>query len=501
MWCCLFVSTVSLLQNERHVHRDRRSEKWSADEPEHALLQASPEGESRFCGFTSSGSLSNVGIDSAPIWRNYVETHRIQRSRGCDGRYLVWKCTEKETCGGLGDEIRGISAMLYLAMATERALLLDWRKDGVSYAGSIFGVKAVDWTMPENCAWSNNIIHVIDTPYDGLDNLVKKSAELPTEQENAAAKENMLTTGFTTTSLRGHPSYLAGETKAANRFGGAGSSMQVIEVVTNLQTPQQSPGIWKSALESLPALRELSKVATLSVGCAYQFLFEPTSALHETYERIRIPSTSFIGIHLRVGDVEMRRNPADMSRWKSGVSLLAECIASGLALLRSNEVAASTCEKPADDLAFFSDSQAVKDLSKTAGMLVTGVLPLHSEKDRMSEEQRVSTVAELLALADSKTLVTDTRRSGFANLALEIGTIRHGTDVESFGMRILPDVVELCKDRASGPFQTFGDSSPAALALDTRQKDDSCVVLRKRSGTESMEAQLEQDGMEDLTLF
>jgi hypothetical protein len=174
-----------------------------------------------------------------------------------------------------------------------------------------------------------------------------------------------------------------------------------------------------------------------------------------------------------------------------GVSLLAQCVDTGLALLRGNDPGGSACKKPASDLAFFSDSQAVKEFSKTAGMLVTGVLPLHSEKDFMSAEQRRATIAELHALADSTVFLTDTRRSGFASLALELGEIRQCAHLESFGMRILPDGVELCKDRARGPFQTFGDSSPTALALDTRQKYDICVALKKTSA-ETTQVQREE---------
>jgi hypothetical protein len=382
--------------------------------------------------------------------------------------------------------------MLYLAIATDRALLLDWRKDGVSYAGNIFGVKAVNWTMPENCALKSSVFHVIDPPFDGLSSLVQHTSEIPSQQSYAVAKADM--SMIVTTSHRGRARVLSLEAKAANLVSGVDSKAQVVEVITNLQTPQQSPDVWKAALESLPKLKQLSEVTTLSLGCAYRFLFEPAPALREAYERIKIPSTNFIGIHLRVGDEQMQGSPSAMSRWKLGVSLLAECVGTGLALLRGNRLAASTCQtKPASELAFFSDSQAVKEFSKTKGMLVTGVLPLHSEKDRMSTEQRVSTVAELHALADSTIFLTDTRRSGFANLALELGMIHRGTHLESFGMRIRPDVVEVCRDRAKGhPFQTFGDSSPAALALDIRQKDDVCVAFRRTAGTELMEAQREE---------
>jgi len=484
---CLVVSAVSLLQSERFMLRDRRSEQRNVGDTIHVFRQGEfLEGESHFCGFTSSGGLLNVGLESAPIWSKYLEVHRLQRSRGCDGRYLIWKCTEEDTCGGLGDEIRGIAAMLYLSIATDRALVLDWRKDGVSYAGNIFGVKTVNWTMPENCMWKSTHFHVIDPPFEGVNNLVKSSEEIAIQQDHVAATES--------TSNHANASFLAVKTKIADLVNGVQSMMQVVQVITNLPTPQQSPDTWKAALELLPALKELSGLATLSVGCAYRFLFEPSSTLREAYERMRIPSTSFIGIHLRVGDQEMQRSPADMSRWELGISLLAECVETGFALLRSNDFAATACQKPASALAFFSDSHAVKEFSKAAGMLVTEVVPLHSEKNRMSAEQRVKTVAELHALADSAIFLTDTRRSGFANLALELGTIHQGKRLESFGMRIRPAVVELCKDRARGQqFQTFGDSSPAALAWDKRQEDDVCVALRRTSGAESMQAQREEN--------
>jgi hypothetical protein len=368
--------------------------------------------------------------------------------------------------------------MLYLAIATNRALVLDWHKDGIPYVGTVFRVNKVNWTMPQNCAWNSNLFHVIDPPYDGLNDLVK-SADAQTQQSDSGR--------------RAKASLLLKKTKMADMFSAADSKAQVVRVSTNLQTPQQSPELWRAALESLPSLKELSRAAILPVGCAYSFLFEPTSALREAYDRIKIQSSSFIGIHLRVGDQDRQKSPEEMLQWQRGVSLLAGCVGSALELLRSDALATSACQKPASQLAFFSDSQAVKDFSRTAGMLVTGVLPLHSEKDRMSVEQRVSTIAELHALADSTTFLTDTRRSGFANLALELGSISQGRRLESFGMRILADVIEICRDRADGqPFQTFGDSTPAALALDTRQKGDRCVTLRKPSDAGSMLAEREQ---------
>eukprot|EP00588_Corethron_pennatum_P009262 CAMPEP_0194272930 /NCGR_PEP_ID=MMETSP0169-20130528/6377_1 /TAXON_ID=218684 /ORGANISM="Corethron pennatum, Strain L29A3" /LENGTH=595 /DNA_ID=CAMNT_0039015723 /DNA_START=50 /DNA_END=1838 /DNA_ORIENTATION=- len=63
-----------------------------------------------------------------PLVKNYINFHRsaIKDGRLKDGfPYVVYRCSDKERCGGVGDRVLSIVRAFYFAMATGRVLLID----------------------------------------------------------------------------------------------------------------------------------------------------------------------------------------------------------------------------------------------------------------------------------------------------------------------------------------------------------------------------------------
>mmetsp|Transcript_28585 Transcript_28585/g.65349 ORF Transcript_28585/g.65349 Transcript_28585/m.65349 type:complete len:493 (-) Transcript_28585:797-2275(-) len=78
--------------------------------------------------FTPETKSKKTSMTFSPWLKKYFEFHSssIENGRIKDGvRYIVYECTGDEFCGGLGDRVIGIIKTLYLAILTNRVLLLD----------------------------------------------------------------------------------------------------------------------------------------------------------------------------------------------------------------------------------------------------------------------------------------------------------------------------------------------------------------------------------------
>ncbi|CAK0882368.1 unnamed protein product, partial [Prorocentrum cordatum] len=110
------------------------------------------------CSFERSG---HGGVEGHSLWRDYAAWHKetmANRAAGrAAGRLLVWHCLDDEDCAGLADELKGISTMLYLAMVSERALVLEWVRHGTDFS-ELLGQPSIDWRSPgalEDCTEVN----------------------------------------------------------------------------------------------------------------------------------------------------------------------------------------------------------------------------------------------------------------------------------------------------------------------------------------------------------
>uniref|UniRef100_A0A7S0ZL36 GDP-fucose protein O-fucosyltransferase 1 n=1 Tax=Timspurckia oligopyrenoides TaxID=708627 RepID=A0A7S0ZL36_9RHOD len=111
----------------------------------------------------------------SPKWLNaYVEFHRNAQRLNSEGKdvevkYLLWFCYD--ICGGLGDRMRGVVTMLYLAIATDRVLLLQ-QKNPVALNVSLIPAKInwdfEQWNLPEHIRENWQVLSAIDSSYETL---------------------------------------------------------------------------------------------------------------------------------------------------------------------------------------------------------------------------------------------------------------------------------------------------------------------------------------------
>jgi len=77
---------------------------------------------------TEADKKPNPPPQLSPILKDYIKFHRSatqggQLQKGV--KYVIYECTEASLCGGIGDRIIGMVKALYLAICTNRVLLID----------------------------------------------------------------------------------------------------------------------------------------------------------------------------------------------------------------------------------------------------------------------------------------------------------------------------------------------------------------------------------------
>eukprot|EP00527_Entomoneis_sp_CCMP2396_P004641 CAMPEP_0198153166 /NCGR_PEP_ID=MMETSP1443-20131203/62952_1 /TAXON_ID=186043 /ORGANISM="Entomoneis sp., Strain CCMP2396" /LENGTH=398 /DNA_ID=CAMNT_0043819409 /DNA_START=186 /DNA_END=1382 /DNA_ORIENTATION=- len=120
---------------------------------------------SSICGNTLG--MVESGIQEMPLWISlYTKDHRrsacemksitkSHQNKDLTKRhvgFIRWVCRNKKECGGLGDRLYGIVMTFYIAMLTNRTLILEgWSDQGVA--------KMADFLEPALIAWDAPISH------------------------------------------------------------------------------------------------------------------------------------------------------------------------------------------------------------------------------------------------------------------------------------------------------------------------------------------------------
>jgi hypothetical protein len=91
-----------------------------------------------------------------PVWfKEYVVLHRKQRlalteTNWKNQRFLIMRClTTDDHCGGASDRLASIPAMLMLANATQRMLLIKWSRPAPLQEFLVPPDSGLDWTIPD----------------------------------------------------------------------------------------------------------------------------------------------------------------------------------------------------------------------------------------------------------------------------------------------------------------------------------------------------------------
>jgi hypothetical protein len=238
-----------------------------ASRRDHSLEQA--------CGFNDTSM--------HPVWEAYAKFHRegraaLEHGKPLNGRpvkALIWHCRSGEECRGNGDQIRGLSTALYLAIATSRVLLLEWSRNGAEIT-DLFSTWGIDWRLPV-----------------GLD------CQSETELTWWAVKAPK---------------------KPAEALGNVGE--QCVFFKSN-----RSP-------EDLGPSTGLTDVVQLWRGCAFNFLFREAKPLANllssrvgvsSRRNLRSTEVPFVGLHLRFGDSTWGRHCYMMEPGKKTVEAALGC--------------------------------------------------------------------------------------------------------------------------------------------------------------------------------
>merc|ERR1712154_91340 len=78
------------------------------------------------------------------IFHDYADFHqRCRMDPACLSRALIWQCDEDDSCGGLGDEVKGLVFTMYTAMTLSRPFFVRWRRMGQDML-NLFAVRIID---------------------------------------------------------------------------------------------------------------------------------------------------------------------------------------------------------------------------------------------------------------------------------------------------------------------------------------------------------------------
>ena len=158
--------------------------------------------------FTSSVVETYVNSDtnktSLPVWmQDYVDYHNSQiplnatvdflRTRGDNSqaltkktKYLVWACRTQGDCGGVGDRLSGIIQAFYMAMCTNRVLLVLWNVPAP--LSNYLKPHRLQWNVLYPSSPSHQVISTVDNRQNGY---LLEPSNLPANTQVIELRNNL----------------------------------------------------------------------------------------------------------------------------------------------------------------------------------------------------------------------------------------------------------------------------------------------------------------------
>lgn len=324
-------------------------------------------------------------MDFAALWKKaewYAKFHQegvanINRGRSDLVKTLIWYCPDR-TCGGLGYRFRGIIFNLFVAMFTNRVLILDWQ-----------GVSAeVQYLQPNRIDWRWQHLPLIGRK-EALGNFVKNRKTFPGKFMSLVRDPDVR--------------HLKAHYNAHIKFAAALMS--------------KDPSIASSFHNNL--FKALISHKSIIDAFAMNYLFKFTDELLEYSNTIRqnIGHLSYAALHLRTGqfdDLEIsdssKRFVSGVKQWKSALDCAVR--------------QATTMIGPNAVVLVVSDSYKAKTwASRTYGsrvkILNTTIIHVDKSSDlRQSDEAMLGIWQDLITMAESSVLVM--KISTFPELAMAL---------------------------------------------------------------------------------
>jgi len=311
--------------------------------------------------------ICTAGSANHALFQEYADFHRTCRQNAsCLSSALVWQCDEKDLCGGLGDEIRGLVFTMLTAMALKRPFFVRWRKMGQNLL-DLFTTNAIDVRPPADLPRGCDKFSIID------------------------------------------------QTDPRVWFSKAKDHAGCASWVTNMDLFWESGSL---AAEVLPAMKDIKLEAV--IGCGVNYMFKPSGLT--AAEGMNFPPLPevFTAIHLRCDDKAMERKPVALNGTDEEVeSSLVQTSLQCARKLQSKTVVFVSCSESA--------KQTAVRLSGSMGLtvLTSRAQARHIDHDHnllSAPAFRAALWSDFLVLQQASTLIrSGSRVSGFSGVAASMG--------------------------------------------------------------------------------
>ena len=324
-------------------------------------------------------------MDFAALWKKaewYAKFHQegvanINRGRSDLVKTLIWYCPDR-SCGGLGYRFRGIIFNLFIAMFTNRVLILDWQDVSAE----------VEYLRPNRIDWRWQHLPLIGRK-EALGNFVKNRKTYPGKFMSLVRDPKI--------------QHLKAHYNAHIKFVSALMSKDP-SIASQFHN-----NLFKALISHKPVIDAF----------AMNYLFKFTDRLLEYSNNIRqnIGHVSYVALHLRTGQFDNLQISDSSHRFDSGVKQWKEALDCAVQQ-------AATTIGPQGVVLVVSDSYKAKAwASKTYGnkvkILNTTIVHVDKSSDlRESDEGMLGIWQDLITLGEASTLVM--KASTFPELAMAL---------------------------------------------------------------------------------
>lgn len=324
-------------------------------------------------------------VDFAALWKKaewYAKFHQegvanINRGRSDLVKTLIWYCPDR-SCGGLGYRFRGIIFNLFIAMFTNRVLILDWQDVSAE----------VEYLHPNRIDWRWQHLPLLGRK-EALGNFVKSRKTYPGKFMSLVRDPKIR--------------HLKAHYNAHIKFTSALMSRDP-SISSNFYD-----NLYKALISHKPVIDAF----------AMNYLFKFTDELLEYSSKIRqnIGHVSYVALHLRTGQFDDLEISDRSHRFDSGVKQWRQALDCALQQ-------AETTIGPHGVVLVVSDSYKAKTwASKTYGnkvkILNTTIIHVDKSSDlRESNEGMLGIWQDLITMGEASTLVM--KASTFPELAMAL---------------------------------------------------------------------------------
>ena len=324
-------------------------------------------------------------MDFATLWKKaewYAEFHRegvanINRGRSDLVKTLIWYCPDR-SCGGLGYRFRGIIFNLFIAMFTNRVLILDWQDVSAE----------VQYLLPNKIDWRWKHLPLIGRK-EAIGNFVKSRKSFPGKFMSLVRDPKI--------------QHLKAHYNAHLKFSSALMSKDP-SILSSFHN-----NLYKALISHKPVIDAF----------AMNYLFKFTNELLKYSNQVRqnIGYLSYVALHLRTGQFDDLKISDSSHRFDSGVKQWREALNCAIHQ-------AVTTIGPQGVVLVVSDSYKAKIWARnTYGdkvkILNSTIVHVDKSSDlRESDEGMLGIWQDLITMGEASTLVM--KASTFPELAMAL---------------------------------------------------------------------------------